>query len=506
MARRARTLMVFGTSSDAGKSTLVTALCRAFAQRGIDVAPFKAQNMARNAYVCEDGGEIGVAQAVQAIAAGKTPCVDHNPILLKPEPGMVSQLIVHGRALGSRHFRELHAERAPLHEAIKSSLERLRQNHELILIEGAGSPAEVNLQDRDLANLACARMADAEILLVGDIDRGGVFASLVGTLELLPKDLLPRVRGLIINKLRGDKDLLKSGVEFLESRTGVPVLGIVPHLGDLELPAEDSLALARYRKSQRASLDEIEIAVVDAPCLANFEDVLPVTGEPGVRLRLTHVGRELLEADLVILLGSKSTVHDLEFLREKRLDRALRERAERGAPILAICGGAQMLGERIDDPHGIESERPSTDALGLLPLATRYAREKSTRRVSGTLVPKDYAGARVEGFELHFGRLERTSRFDESGAGAALELDDGRSEGCALGSIIATMVHRVLDHPSARDALLKQLRARRGLVAPTPAPPQASPYDQLAARVTSSLDFEKLAAIALGAGLPRISG
>jgi adenosylcobyric acid synthase len=498
MAQRARTLIVFGTTSDAGKSTLVAALCRAFSSRGVDVAPFKAQNMARNAYVCDDGGEIGVAQAVQAIAAGKTPCVDHNPILLKPEPGMVSQLIVHGKARGSRHFADLRQDRALLHEAVQSSLERLRARHALLLIEGAGSPAEVNLQDRDLANLACARMADADILLVGDIDRGGVFAALVGTLELLPADLRPRVRGLIINKLRGDPGLLASGIEFLEKRTGVPVLGVVPHLGDIALPAEDSLALERHRGSPRAPLDALEIAVVDAPCLANFEDVLPLAHEPGVELRLTRVARELLEADLVVLLGSKSTVHDLGFLREHGLDRALPGRAARGAPILAICGGAQMLGQRIDDPHHIESEHASMAALGLLPIVTHYGRDKSTRRVSGTLLPGELAGARVEGFELHFGRLERTGDFETSGAGPALRLDDGRAEGCVKGSIIATMVHRVLDRSEARDAVLLHLRARRGLAAPPKAPPRASPYDELAARVTEALDFQRLAAIALG--------
>jgi adenosylcobyric acid synthase len=498
MAGRARTLMVFGTTSDAGKSTLVTALCRAFALRGVDVAPFKAQNMARNAYVCEDGGEIGVAQAVQAIAAKQTPTVDHNPILLKPEPGMVSQLIVHGKAQGTRHFRGLAAERALLHGAVQSSLERLREKHSLILIEGAGSPAEVNLQERDLANLACARMADAEILLVGDIDRGGVFAALVGTLELLPPDLRPRVRGLIINKLRGDESLLQSGIDFLEQRTKVPVLGVVPHLGEIELPAEDSLALAHFRKAARAPLDALEIAVVDAPCLANFEDVLPLAHEPGVKLRLTAVARELLEADLVMLLGSKSTVHDLQFLHENGLDRALQERAGRGAPILAICGGAQMLGERIEDPEHIESEHTSTEALALLPIVTCFGREKSTRRVSGSFLPVQFKGAKVDGFELHFGRIERTGDFDESSASPVLRLDDGRSEGCVRGSVIATMVHRLLDQPDARDALLTWLRAQRKLDRPPAELPREDPYDRLAEQVTRALDFDKISRIALG--------
>jgi adenosylcobyric acid synthase len=497
LAGRARTLMVLGTASDVGKSTLVTALCRAFADRGTDVAPFKAQNMARNAYVCADGAEIGVAQAVQAIAARKAPCFDHNPILLKPEPGLRSHVIVHGKPLGVRHFRQLWDERPRLHEAVRVSLERLRSAHELILIEGAGSPAEINLQAHDLPNIATARMSDGPIVLVGDIDRGGVFASLVGTLELLPPDLRARVRGLVINKLRGDASLLAEGIAFLQQRTGVPVLGVVPHAGDLELPDEDSVALDRYRKRPRARLDAIEVAVVDTPALANFEDALPLAHAPGVHLRLTAAPRELLEADLVLMLGSKATVHDLSFLRAQGIDRALAQRAARGEPIIAICGGAQLLSERIEDPTGIESRVATTEALGLLPIVTRFEAEKTTRRFDGTLCAAPLAGARVSGFELHFGRIEPSARFASSGAMPALRSSEARDEGCAHGAILASMVHRLFDHGSARDALVSHLFARKSLPPPPPLEPRADAYDRLAQHVRSHLDFDKLVEIAL---------
>lgn len=494
-ARSARTLMVFGTASDSGKSTIVAALCRAFAQRGLRVAPFKAQNMARNAYVCADGGEIGVAQAVQAHAARVEPSTDHNPILLKPEPGLCSQLIVRGRSLGTHSFRELFALRPQLLEAIEGSLARLRAEHDLIVLEGAGSPAEVNLQERDLPNLAAARAANAEIVLVADIDRGGVFASVLGTLELLPADLRARVRGIIINKFRGDLSLLEPGLEFLRARSGVPVLGVVPYLEAHALPDEDSLALSRYRRRPRASLAELEIAVVDTPCLANFEDVLPLAREPGVQLRLTAAARELLEADLVILAGSKSTAHDLAFVRAQGLAPALAARARLGSPLLGICGGAQMLGQRIEDPERIESSETCTAGLGLLPHASRFASPKRTQRVRGRLLwaaSSQLEPATLDGFELHHGRMI------EPGEQAAVLLEDGRREGCCDGQVVATMIHRLFDHGSARAAVLSHLRALRGVPPPSATSEAADPYDALADHVRAALDWPALEQICLG--------
>lgn len=490
----ARTLMVFGTASDAGKSTIVAALCRAFAQQGVSVAPFKAQNMARNAYVCSDGGEIGVAQAVQALAARVTPCIDHNPILLKPEPELRSQLIVHGRSLGSRSFTDLTSLRPQLVEALRSSLGRLRARHQLVILEGAGSPAEVNLATQDLPNLEAARAANADIILVADIDRGGVFASIVGTLELLPTDLRPRVKGFIVNKLRGDVGLLDSGLTFLTQRTGVPSLGVVPFFTDLGLPDEDSLALDRHRRRARAGLTDIEIAVVDAPCLANFEDVLALEQERGVTIRLTRVARELLEADLVILAGSKNTAFDLDWLRTQHIDLALLRRAKHGDPILGICGGAQMLGDRIEDPDGVESAQRSMQALGLLPHDTLYAQPKVTRRVSGCFSALD-SQARIEGFFLHHGRLVRAK--DAQSDSAAI-LDDGTLEGSVRGAVIGTMIHRVFDHVSARKALLAYVCRARGLPTPVHTASRPDPYDALASHVRNALDWPRLSAIALG--------
>lgn len=480
----AATWMVFGTSSDAGKSTIVAGLCRALANQGLSVAPFKAQNMARNAYVCADGGEIGVAQAVQAFAARVVPCVDHNPILLKPEPGMRSQLVVLGQSAGSLSFREILDRGPQLRAALTEALERLRARHSIVILEGAGSPAEVNLQARDLPNLAATRAADAQVLLVADIDRGGVFASVLGTLDLLPSDIRPRVRGVIINKFRGERALLEPGLEFLTERTGVPVLGVVPYLDDLALPDEDSLALARHRGRPRADLTQLEIAVVDTPCLANFEDLLPLAREPGVTLRLTAAARELLEADLVILPGSKSTLHDLDFLRSRGLDRALARRSERQEPILGICGGAQILGTRIEDPEAIESNLGRATALGLLPHYTRYERPKLTRQVSGRLVlARD---ARVDGFWLHHGRML-------GAADPLVHLDSGEPEGSRQGAILATMLHRLFDHASARGAFLDWLRERRGLPAASSEPrSEEDPYDRLARQLTAALDWPRL--------------
>jgi adenosylcobyric acid synthase len=488
-----RALMVFGTASDSGKSTMVAGLCRLWAREGLSVAPFKAQNMARNAYVCRDGGEIGVAQAVQALAAGIEPAIDHNPVLLKPEPGMRSQLVLLGRSQGSFRYRELWQQREHILAAIAGALNRLRAQHELVIMEGAGSPAEVNLHAHDVANLAAIRCADAPAILVADIDRGGAFAALIGTLELLPDDVRARMRGLVFNKFRGDVSLLDEGRRFLEQRTGLPLLGIVPHLGEVGLPDEDSLAQSRFRSRRRAAWDELEIAVVDTPCLANFEDVLPLSREPGVLVRLTHSARELLEADLVILAGSKATAHDLAFLRESDCAAALLRRAERAEPLLGICGGAQMLGERIEDPERIESPEPSLAALGLLPHSTRYERDKRTERCSGQLQMFGGQG-RVEGFFLHHGRM-----FEARGAPALL-LDDGTREGNVQGVVVASMVHRLFDDPTGRASLLGWLRQRRSLPEPaaTPAADGGDAYARLADTLQQHLDCARLREIALG--------
>lgn len=489
----ARTLMVFGTCSDAGKSTLVAGLCRVWARQGLRVAPFKAQNMARNAYVCADGGEIGVAQAVQAFAARVTPAIEHNPVLLKPEPDMRSQLVLLGRSQGSYRYRELWDKRPEILQAVETSLTRLRALHDLVVLEGAGSPAEINLQAHDIPNLAAVRCADARAILVADIDRGGVFASLLGTLALLPDDVRARMCGLVINKFRGDVTLLQDGVTYLEQHSGLPVLGIVPHMGELGLPDEDSLAQSRYRTRRRAPLHELEIAVLDTPCLANFEDVLPLAREPGVHVRLTADARELLEADLVILPGSKATAHDLAFVHQRGLGEALQLRAARAGAIVGICAGAQMLGQHIEDPLGVElpGGAQRVAALGLLPHVTRFEQPKRTVQCSGEL--QAFGGtAPVAGFVLHHGRL-----CDVQGS-PALRLEDGAPEGHVRGHVVATMLHRVFDRAEPRALLLRYLRARRGLSAPVAQHAEVDPYERLADHVQQHVDCDKLRALACG--------
>lgn len=425
-----------------------------------------------------------------------------NPILLKPEPGLVSQVVVHGRAVGTMSFGGYGERIEAMREAIRASLGRLRPAYDVIVAEGAGSPAEVNLADRDLANLFVARETGASIVLVADIDRGGMFASVVGTLALLPDDVRPSVRGIVINKLRGDARLLESGCRLLEERTGVPVLGVVPHLDALGLADEDSLGLAKRLGTRRARLDELEIAVVAYPAIANAEDVLPLEREPGVVVRFVTEPRELEGADLVVLPGSKSTLHDLGFLTSRGFDRVLRARAARAEPILGICGGCQMLGTRIDDPLGIESPTPSAPALGLLDVVTSFEAEKRTARVEGRIVGSPlFAGeVRVSGFEIHHGRIHRRDgvhpavALETRGGAPCTEGDGARSPD---GLVFGTMIHDLLEGPEAREGLLASLRARRGIDTPPSGPRDAreAAIERLADHVAASLDLAAIGRI-----------
>src|SRR5712691_5495317 len=407
MTQRAPCLMVQGTGSGVGKSLLTAALCRLFARAGYRVTPFKAQNMALNAAVV-DGGEIGRAQAAQAEAAGVEPTVDMNPILLKPESDHRSQVVVRGRPLTSADWGAYREMQGALLGIVAESLERLRRTFELVLIEGAGSPAEINLREHDIVNMRVARLADARVLLVGDIDRGGVFAALVGTLALLDPADRARVAGLIVNKLRGDGSILTPGLDELAARTGVPVLGVVPWIAERLVPAEDSLDLEALALGD-GSADAIEIAVVRLPRIANFDDFEPLAVEPGVRMRFATTPAALRAADLVVLPGSKSTMADLAWLQETGLAAAVA-----GRPVLGVCGGFQMLGEDLRDPQRVESERAAAVGLGLVPVTTTFSREKTTVRVrarvaaSGLL--RGAAGSELAAYEIHAGRSEITRR------------------------------------------------------------------------------------------------
>ncbi len=398
----AKTLMVLGTASEVGKSLVVTGLCRFFFRAGLRVAPFKAQNMSNNAYVCLDGGEIGWAQALQAKACGLEPCVDMNPVLLKPTSDLGSQVVVQGRVWGNFPFS--YRDREGLKEKIRQSFTRLSQAYDLILLEGAGGAAEINLKEWDLANFAMAEMAHAPVILVGDIERGGVFASLVGTMELLEPGERERVRGFVVNKFRGERGLLEPGLRFLEKRTGRPVLGVLPYLGDLKLEAEDSVSLEAYRKKQPAfSPSTVNLAVVTLPHIANFTDFLPLAQVEGVTLNYVLQPEEAQGADVVLLPGSKNTIFDLRWLKQQGWPAKLRQMRDGGMGIVGVCGGYQMLGEEILDPYGSEGEKAREEGLGFLPLRTVLATEKTTRRVEVLWEANSKRGV-FTGYEIHMGQ------------------------------------------------------------------------------------------------------
>ena len=513
----ARTVMIQGTSSSVGKSVLVAGLCRMLRQDGFRVAPFKAQNMALNAYVTPDGREIGRAQGVQAEASSAIPTVDMNPILLKPEGDSRSQVIVLGRSIGSMTAREYHESKLELRRIVADSLARLRAAFDVVVVEGAGSPAEINLRDRDIVNMYVAGLADAPVLLVGDIDRGGVFAALVGTLELLEPDERARIAAFVINKFRGDISLLRPGLDFLERRTGVPVLGVVPYLARLRIADEDSISLESRRGTRRARPEEVDIAVVRLPRIANHDDVEPLEHEPGVVVRFVEHACEMVGADLVIVPGSKSTTADLAWLRENGFASIIVQRAARGEPVIGICGGFQMLGERIDDPEGIESIGPTAvEGLGLLPVRTRFAQSKTTTRVVARSLGRGFFGAdvsvdeRLEGYEIHMGRVEA---FHQNIG--MFEIIDGTEHGNHAmdgavgrdGSVVGTMIHGLFENDALRSGLLRALRRRKGVNDPVQLgaiPTKESEYDRLAQTVRESLDtvhFARLAGLSNPPGL-----
>jgi adenosylcobyric acid synthase len=499
-------LMVQGTSSGAGKSVLATAFCRVFARAGYRVAPFKAQNMSLNAAVTLDGGEIGRAQAVQAEAAGVEASVDMNPILLKPEGDDLSQLVVRGRAVGRVRFREYRAWQPGLRSVVAESLARLRAAHDVVVIEGAGSPAEINLRDADLANMHVARLAEAPVLLVGDIDRGGVFAALAGTLALLAPADRARVAGLIVNRLRGDPEVLGPGLHELRALTGVPVLGVVPWLDQRLVPSEDSLDLgaATAGSGEAATVD---VAAVRLPRIANFDDFEWLSAEPGVRVRWVTTPAGLAGADLVVLPGSKSTVADLAWLRERGLADAVVAGARAARPLLGVCGGYQMLGQALHDPHRVESGTGSVPGLGLLPVETTFARDKTTARVRARVSggPGPFAGAagrQCEAYEIHAGvtrlldgRAPRPFTVVARG-GAGVEEPEGVSD--PAGTVTGTYLHGLLASGHARRALLGWLAARAGR-APRPEWGQAGPHgarwDRLADVVAGAVDVRAIGAL-----------
>ncbi|MGH8080847.1 MAG: cobyric acid synthase [Lysobacter sp.] len=440
----ARVLMVQGCTSDAGKSALVTALCRWLRRRGVAVAPFKPQNMALNSAVTEDGGEIGRAQAVQAQAAGLLPHTDFNPILLKPNSDTGAQVIVHGRAVSNLDAREYHDYKRVAMQAVLDSHARLSERFDAIVVEGAGSPAEINLRANDIANMGYAEAVDCPVLLIADIDRGGVFAHLVGTLALLSPSERSRVTGFVINRFRGDIALLQPGLDWLERETGKPVLGVLPYLLGLHLEAEDALPRRAADKPEA----RLRVAVPALPRISNHNDFDALRAHPQVDCVFVGPGEAAPACDLIVLPGSKSTRADLDWLRRHGWPAAIARHLRYGGKLIGICGGLQMLGRAVHDPLGIEGEPGSSEGLAWLELETTLESHKQLRTARGRLA---FADAAVAGYEIHCGVSQGAAL-----QRPALRFDDGRGDGAisADGHILGTYLHGVFDQPEALTALL----------------------------------------------------
>ncbi|MGU9814504.1 cobyric acid synthase [Pseudomonas sp. LF135] len=439
------TLMVQGTTSDAGKSTLVTALCRWLVRQGIGVVPFKPQNMALNSAVTAEGGEIGRAQAVQAQAANLAPHTDMNPVLLKPNSDTGSQVIIHGRAVTSMNAVAYHDYKAIAMQAVLASHARLSEAYPVVMVEGAGSPAEINLRANDIANMGFAEAVDCPVLLIADINRGGVFAHLVGTLQLLSPTEQARVKGFIINRFRGDIALLQPGLDWLEARTGKPVVGVLPYVMDLHLEAEDGIDQRQIDKAAQV----LKVVVPVLPRISNHTDFDPLRLHPQVDLQFIGPGQAIPAADLIILPGSKSVRSDLAYVRANGWDTAIARHLRYGGKVLGICGGLQMLGEQVHDPLGLEGLAGSSEALGLLAFSTTLEQEKQLRNVRGRLLLED---GEVSGYEIHAGVTSGSAL-----SNAAVLLDDGRRDGALSedGQILGTYLHGVFETPAACSALLR---------------------------------------------------
>jgi adenosylcobyric acid synthase len=457
-----KAIMVVGTTSHAGKSLLTAALCRILSRQGWRVTPFKGQNMALNSYVTSTGGEIGHAQAVQAWAAGIMPRVEMNPILLKPQGDMTSQVILKGRAVGRVGAAEYYEQFFDVGwQAIEESLQRLSEEFDLVICEGAGSPAEINLKHRDLTNMRIARYLNAPTILVVDIERGGAFAHVVGTLELLDPEERALVKGIIINKFRGQQSILQSGIDWLQERTGIPVVGVIPWM-DQAFPAEDSLSLVDRNSSHPNS--EVSISVVRFPRISNFTDFDPLESEPSVTVKYISLKDSLGYPDAVILPGSKTTIADLVAMQRTGMAEAIQNYAAAGGTVLGICGGFQMMGRMLADPEGVEGQEGRYKGLGLVPLKTIITGQKVARqRVVTSNYPQ--AGLPVTGYEIHQGRSHLMDTEAEAGGVAYKPLFDDPNLGVVdvTQSVWGTYLHGIFDNGPWRRAWLNRLRQQRGL-------------------------------------------
>lgn len=504
----AQYIMVQGTSSHVGKSIVATALCRIFLQDGKKVVPFKAQNMALNSYVTAEGLEMGRAQVAQAEAAGLLPMVDMNPVLLKPTGNSCSQVIINGRPVGNMSAAAYHQGYSlKAFDAVKAALKRLDTAFDVVVIEGAGSPAEVNLKANDIVNMRVAKAVKAPVLLVADIDRGGSLAAIVGTLELLEPDERDLVKGLIINKFRGDVSLFTPAVDFLEKKTGKPVLGILPYLDDLGIDEEDSVSLAD--KQHHQGQGGIEIAVIQVPKISNFTDFDSLDRDEQVHVYYVQDRRELGNPDCIILPGSKNTTEDMVWLGQSGLAEQIRQANDQGVPVVGICGGYQMLGQQILDPMQTESTLGQCDGLGLLPLVTTFAPEKRTSQVTGACENLPFMGRNltvpaVTGYEIHMGQTicdDDAMVHPLHVAGTAVTISTARPDGLVWG----TYMHGIFDNDAFRHAFIDALGARKGIHVTADMisfkDAKERSYDRLADMVRHHLDMPKLRQIMAGDAL-----
>lgn len=503
---KCRSLMVQGTASHVGKSILVAAFCRILRQDGYNVAPFKAQNMALNSFITKDGGEMGRAQVVQAEAAGLEPDWDMNPVLIKPNTDVGAQVIIHGRVYRNMTATLYHDFKKEAVAFVRQSFQRLSEKYDFIVIEGAGSPAEINLRENDIVNMGMAEIADCPVILAGDIDRGGVFASLVGTMELLSEDERQRVKGFIINKFRGDISLLKPGLDFLEKKTGIHVLGTIPYFKDIYIQEEDSVSLER--DMPLGGNGKVNVAVIYLPHISNFTDFDPFEREPDINLRYVNYGERIGNADVVIVPGTKNTIDDLNYLHNSGYVREILKHHRSGGAVVGICGGYQMLGEHIADPYHIETSIENINGIGLLPVRTIIEKEKVTCQVSTKIHPSNRIFEdtdELKGYEIHMGRTELQ---DEKYMFEIIQREEKQtstSDGfiSADGRVWGTYIHGVFDNDGFRQEFIRRIKEAKGISVSPEAHTSFSfqefketQYDALAELVRNNIDMEAFYRIA----------
>lgn len=493
----AKSIMIQGTMSNAGKSLITAGLCRIFKQDGYKTAPFKSQNMALNSFITEDGLEMGRAQVIQAEAAGIKPTVFMNPILLKPSSDTGSQVIVNGEVVRNMSAREYFDYKKSLVPHVLSAYEKLEEEYDIIVIEGAGSPAEINLKSEDIVNMGMAKMAKSPVLLVGDIDRGGVFAQLIGTMELLEEDEKNFVKGFVINKFRGDKTILDLGVDMLEERANIPVVGVTPYM-DIDIEDEDSLA---ERMTCSRNVDLIDIAVIRIPHISNFTDFNILESLKGVSLRYVKSVKELKNPDMIILPGTKNTMYDLKWLRQTGMEAAVLKAENAGKVIFGVCGGFQMLGKTLKDPYNVE-EGGTISGIGLFPMETVFQKEKTRTRVTGKFgkvegILKDLSGIELKGYEIHMGVSELEKEAVNLTTLKVEEKKECKLDGTFSGNVYGTYVHGIFDREEVTKTIIQSLAKAKGVDIDQVSVVdytkyKETQYDLLADMLRSHLDMKKI--------------